>query len=86
MGELKMAGLTRLTMEAYQELSKKSKVEQVSDPLTVVLAFGKPVEDIVRGVEFQARDYPVANAYMGGLSRQTEEGLVTPFVLYKVSE
>lgn len=81
-----MAELTELTREAYQKLAKERKVEQVSEPLTVALPFGKQWGDIIRTVEFQARDYPTANSYMAGLSRQTSDGLVTPFVLYKVSE
>ncbi len=81
-----MAELTSLTLEAYQALAKLHKIEQVSDPLTTVLPFG-PMGDIIKGIEFQARNYiGDANAYMAGESRQTESGLVTPFVLYKVSE
>ena len=79
--------LTSLTLEAYQELNRAGRVEQVSDPLIVVSPFGKPVGDIVKGIEFQAKNYTGGvNAYIMGESRQTESGLVTPFVLYKVLE
>lgn len=86
MGELKMAGLTELTMESYQELKKTGKVEQVSGPLTTWIYFGETLGNIAKRIKIKFPDYADANSYMAGPSRQTLDGSVTPLVLYKVSE
>ena len=82
-----MTELTQLTLEAHNELARAGKVEQISEPLTFPTAYGMTGKDLMRAVEFCHRDYPAANAYMGGLSRVNGNGdFVTPLVFYKVSQ
>jgi len=85
MGEIKMAGLTQLTLEAHHKLAREGKVEQVSEPLNATIRSHSLQYTITEIIE-KACDYPIANRYMVGVSHQTdEENIVTPFVLYKVS-
>lgn len=77
--------LTELTLETYRALvATGRKIEPVSEPLSTLLSYGRPIGGIRESIKLVATDYRDANAFMAGLSRQTDSGLVTPFVVYKI--
>lgn len=80
------AELTELTLETYQALAKEGMIEQVSEPQSTLLPYGRPVGGIREHIKLIGSTSRDANAYMTGDSYQTDSGLVTPFVFYKISK
>ena len=77
--------LTELTLEIYQKMQGEGKITQVSDPLIVTGGYGLAFKEMKDKIARVAKDHH-ANAYMIGVSRQVESGLVAPVVLYKIME